>query len=457
MSNLTLEKLTNFCKDNGFIFSGSEIYGGLANTWDFGPVGVEIFENLKRAWWKTFVQQNDNTFGVDASIFMNSKVWEASGHVGSFNDPKVDCKSCKARHRADNLIEAHSKNTVDADALTYEQMDQYIKDKKVVCPKCGKADFTVTRKFSQMLNTTTGVTDENQNLIYLRPETAQGQFVNFLNVQRTMRAKVPFGIAQIGKAFRNEVTPGNFLFRTFEFTQMEHQLFCHSKDAMDFYELYKQRALNFLLSIGVKKENLRFKDHSKLSHYAKAACDIQYNFPMGWQELNGIHHRSAFDLTQHSQFSGKSLEYFDPFTNEKYIPTVIENSIGATRLFMAVVSDAYNQEKKENGEERIVLKIHPAIAPYKVAVLPLIKKNHGEKAKEVVGALNKNFMVATDEAGSIGKRYSRQDEIGTPFCLTIDEESLTKNTYTLRERDSMKQERLTLDQIILKVLKSTTL
>ncbi|MBQ8615351.1 MAG: glycine--tRNA ligase [Clostridia bacterium] len=441
------DKIVNLCKSRGFIFPGSDIYDGLANTWDYGPVGVELKNNIKRAWWKTFVQTAPNSFGVDADIFMNSKVWDASGHTASFSDPKMDCKSCKTRHRADNLIEAHSKGSVNPDLMSNEEMEQYIAEHKVACPKCGKSDWTNIRNFNLMFSTSRGVTDEGQNLIYLRPETAQGEFVNFLNVQRSMRAKVPFGIAQIGKAFRNEVTPGNFTFRTIEFEQMEHQWFCKADTSMDFYKEYKKQAWDFLLSIGFNPEHLRYHDHDKLAHYAKAACDIQYQYPIGWEELNGIHHRGDWDLSRHQEFSGKSMLYLDPYTNEKYIPNVIEYSIGADRLTLAVLCEAYDEETLEGGDTRVVMHFHPAIAPYKVAVLPL-QKNLGEKAMEVYRTLAKHFMVSYDEAGSIGKRYRRQDEIGTPMCVTIDFDTLENNTVTIRDRDTMEQIRLSVDELV---------
>ena len=441
------DKIVNLCKNRGFIFPGSDIYDGLANTWDYGPVGVELKNNIKRAWWKKFVQEAPASYGVDADIFMNSKVWDASGHTASFSDPKMDCKCCKTRHRADNLIEAYSKKTVNPDTMTNEEMEQYIYNNKVPCPKCGKCDWTNIRNFNLMFSTSRGVTEEGQNLIYLRPETAQGEFVNFLNVQRSMRAKVPFGIAQIGKAFRNEVTPGNFTFRTIEFEQMEHQWFCKGDDSMDFYAEYKKKALDFLLSIGFKAENLRYHDHDKLAHYAKAACDIQYNYPIGWEELNGIHHRGDWDLSRHQEFSGKSMLYLDPYTNEKYIPNVVEYSIGADRLTLAVLCEAYDEETLEGGDTRVVMHFHPAIAPYKVAVLPL-QKNLSEKAMEVYRNLAKHFMVTYDEAGSIGKRYRRQDEICTPMCVTIDFDTLENNTVTIRDRDSMEQIRLSVDELV---------
>ena len=441
------DKIVNLCKNRGFIFPGSDIYDGLANTWDYGPVGVELKNNIKRAWWKKFVQEAHNSFGVDADIFMNSRVWDASGHTASFSDPKMDCKSCKTRHRADNLIEEHSKGKVNPDLMSNEEMENYIKEHHVCCPKCGKCDWTPIRNFNLMFSTSRGVTDESQNLIYLRPETAQGEFVNFLNVQRSMRAKVPFGIAQIGKAFRNEVTPGNFTFRTIEFEQMEHQWFCRADESMKYYEEYKKKAMDFLLSLGFKADNLRFHDHDKLAHYAKAASDIQYLYPIGWEELNGIHHRGDWDLSRHQEYSGKSMLYLDPYTNEKYIPNVIEYSIGADRLTLAVMCEAYDEEKLENGETRVVMHFHPAIAPYKVAILPL-QKNLSEKAMDVYTKLSKYFMVTYDEAGSIGKRYRRQDEIGTPMCVTIDFDTLDNDTVTIRDRDTMEQIRLKIDDLI---------
>lgn len=441
------DKIVNLCKSRGIIFPGSDIYDGLANTWDYGPVGVELKNNIKRAWWKTFVQKSENSFGIDADIFMNSKVWDASGHTASFSDPKMDCKSCKTRHRADNLIEAHSKGSVNPDTMTNEEMETYIKEHHVCCPKCGKCDWTPIRNFNLMFSTSRGVTDEGQNLIYLRPETAQGEFVNFLNVQRSMRAKVPFGIAQIGKAFRNEVTPGNFTFRTIEFEQMEHQWFCKAEDSMKYYHEYKQKAYDFLLSLGFNPEHLRFHDHDKLAHYAKAACDIQYLYPIGWEELNGIHHRGDWDLSRHQEFSGKSMLYLDPYTNDKYIPNVVEYSIGADRLTLAVMCEAYDEEKLSDGETRVVMHFHPSIAPYKVAVLPL-QKNLGDKAREVYKTLSNYFMVSYDEAGSIGKRYRRQDEIGTPMCVTIDFDTLNDNTVTIRDRDTMEQIRLNINELV---------
>ncbi len=445
-NQVTMDKLVALCKARGIIFPGSEIYGGVGNTWDYGPVGVEIKNNIKRAWWKRFVYESDNSFGVDAAILMNSRVWEASGHTTSFSDPKMDCKSCKTRHRADNLIEAHSKGSVNPDTMSNEEMEKYIADHHVCCPVCGNFNWTNIRTFNLMFETSRGVTDESQNRIYLRPETAQGEFVNFLNVQRTTRAKVPFGIAQIGKAFRNEITPGNFIFRTIEFEQMEHQWFCKQGTDEEYYRMFKEKALKFLLDLGFSPDHLRFHDHDKLAHYAKEACDIQYLYPMGWQELNGIHNRTDYDLSRHQEYSGKSLTYVDPVSGERYIPYVIEYSIGADRLMLAVLSEAYEEETLEGGDVRSVLHFHPAIAAYKAAVLPL-QKNLAPKAKEVLALLKKRFAVIYDEAGSIGKRYRRQDEIGTPYCITVDFDTLENGTVTVRDRDSMEQIRLPIDDL----------
>ncbi len=446
-SKVTMEKLVNLCKSRGIIFPGSDIYGGMGNTWDYGPIGVEIKNNIKRLWWKRFVQESDNSYGVDAAILMNPRVWDASGHTASFSDPKMDCKSCKTRHRADTLIENHSKGAVNPDAMSYEEMENYIRDNHVVCPRCGKCDFTPIRQFNLMFETSRGVTEEGQNKIYLRPETAQGEFVNFLNVQRTTRAKVPFGIAQIGKAFRNEVTPGNFIFRTIEFEQMEHQFFCKEGTDKDWYEKYKEQAWDFLVALNISPEHLRFKDHDKLAHYAKAACDIQYLFPIGWSELNGIHNRTDYDLSRHQEYSGKNMLYVDPNSGEKYIPYVIEYSIGADRLMLAVLSEAYDEEVLDGGDTRVVMHFHPAVAAYKAAILPL-QKNLGEKAKEVYKKLSSVFPVTYDEAGSIGKRYRRQDEIGTPLCITIDFDTLENDTVTIRDRDTMEQIRLPISELV---------
>ena len=444
--NLTMDKLVNLCKSRGFVFQGSEIYGGFANTWDFGPVGVELKNNIKKAWWKKFVQEDPSAYGVDAAILMNPRVWEASGHVASFSDPQLDCKSCKYRFRADNLIEEKFKD-VDVERMSTKEMEDFINEHKVKCPHCGNFNWTPVRQFKLMFETSRGTVEGEKDVVYLRPETCQGEYVNFLNVQRTMRAKVPFAIAQIGKSFRNEITPGNFLFRTVEFEQMELQMFCHPNESMDIYKNYKERAMKFVEDLGLTAENLRFHDHEKLAHYAKAACDIQYNFPIGWQELNGIHHRGNWDLSRHSEFSGKNMDYLDPYTNEKYTPNVIEYSSGADRLTLAIMSEAYEEEKLENGETRVVMHFKPFLAPFKVAILPL-QKNLSEKAKDVYRLLSKEFMCDYDEAGSIGKRYRRQDEIGTPFCVTIDFDTLEDNTVTIRDRDSMAQIRLPISELV---------
>lgn len=441
-----MEDIVNLCKQYGFVYQGSEIYGGFANTWDFGPLGVELINNVKHAWWKRFVNEDFRTYGVDAGILMNPRVWEASGHVESFGDPKMDCKKCKQRFRADNLIEEYSNGEVAAEAMSNEKLEKYIDDNHITCPNCGGFDWTKIRKFNPMFKTSRGTLENDADTVYLRPETCQGEYVNFLNVQRTSRAKIPFAIAQIGKSFRNEITPGNFLFRTIEFEQMELQKFCHDKDSMEFYEDYKKRAMDFILDLGLDKEKLRYHDHDKLAHYAKAACDIQYKFPIGWEELNGIHHRGTWDLSRHSEFSGKKMEYQDPETNEKYIPTVIEYSIGVGRLTLALLCEAYDEEKLEN-DTRIVMRFNPVIAPYKVAVLPLVKKYHKDKAEEVFKILSKEFTCTYDDTGSIGKRYRRQDVIGTPWCITIDDNTINDNTVTIRDRDSMQQITLPIDEV----------
>ena len=435
---VTMDKIVNLCKNRGIIFQGSEIYGGMGNTWDYGPVGVEIKNNIKRAWWKRFVQEDPATYGVDAAILMNPRVWDASGHTQNFSDPKMDCKSCKQRFRADNLIEDHSKGTVTAEVMSHEEMEKYIEENKIKCPHCGNFNWTPIRQFKLMFETSRGTLDGEKDVVYLRPETCQGEYVNFLNIQRSMRAKVPFAIAQIGKSFRNEITPGNFIFRTIEFEQMELQKFCKESEGFNFYEDYKERAKQFLLDLNFSPDHLKFHDHDKLAFYAKAACDIFYLFPVGWSELNGIHHRSTHDLSRHQEFSGKSMLYLDPVTNEKYIPNVIEYSIGADRLMLAVLTEAYTEETLSEGDTRVVLKLHPAIAPYKVAILPL-QKNINEKALELYRDLSKKFMCMYDEAGSIGKRYRRQDEIGVPFSVTIDFDTYEDNTVTIRDRDTMEQ------------------
>ena len=441
-----MEKIVNLCKQYGFVFPGSEIYDGFANTWDFGPVGVELKNNVKKAWWKRFVQEDMNTYGVDAAILMNPRVWEASGHASSFSDPKMDCKKCKQRFRADNLIEDYSNGEVAAEAMTNEEMEKYIENNHIVCPHCGGFDWSEIKQFKLMFETSRGTVEGAKDIVYLRPETCQGEYVNYANVLRTARAKVPFAIAQIGKSFRNEITPGNFLFRTIEFEQMELQKFCKEDTSMDFFNDYKKKALDFIIDLGLDKDKLRYHDHDKLAHYAKAACDIQYKFPIGWEELNGIHHRGTWDLSRHSEFSGKKLEYQDPETNEKFIPNVIEYSIGADRLTLALLCEAYEEEKLEN-DTREVMHFHPAIAPYKVAILPLVKKYHKEKAEELFKVFSKDFMTTYDETGSIGKRYRRQDVIGTPYCITIDDDTINNNTVTIRDRDTMEQITLNVNEV----------
>ena len=445
MENLTMDKIVNLCKQYGFVFQGSEIYDGFANTWDFGPVGIELKNNIKKAWWKRFVQEDKSTYGIDAAILMNPKVWEASGHVESFGDPKMDCKKCKQRFRADNLIEEFD-SSVAAEGMSNAEMEKFIDDNNIKCPNCGSKDWSEIKQFKLMFETSRGTVEGAKDTVYLRPETCQGEYVNFLNVQRTMRAKVPFAIAQIGKSFRNEITPGNFLFRTIEFEQMELQKFCKEDDSFNIYEDYKKRALDFVKDLGLDEDKLRYHDHDKLAHYAKAACDIQYKFPIGWEELNGIHHRGTWDLSRHSEFSGKNLEYLDPETNEKFIPNIIEYSIGADRLTLAILCNSYEEEQLEN-DTREVMHFHPAIAPYKVAVLPLVKKYHTDKALEVFNELSKYFMCTYDETGSIGKRYRREDVIGTPYSITIDDETLNNNTVTIRDRDTMNQITLPLSEV----------
>lgn len=439
---MDMEKMVNLCKQYGFIFQGSEIYGGLANTWDYGPLGSRLKNNVKDAWRKRFIQERDNAYELDADILMHPMVWKASGHVDSFADPLIDCRECKTRHRADNLINDFSNSSI-GDAMTNEEMIRYINENKVPCPKCGKTNFTDIRQFKLMFETYRGVTQDSKSVVYLRPENAQGEYVNFLNVQRSMRAKLPFSIGQIGKAFRNEITPGNFTFRTIEFEQMEYQTFCKKGDDMNLYEYFKQYGKKFYMDLGIKEDHLRFHDHEKLAHYAKAACDIEYKFPFGWGEVNGTHNRTDFDLTRHQEYSGVKQEYLDPDTNTKYIPYIIESTYGLDRTVLALLFEAY-----EVVDDREVLKLHPYLAPYKVAVLPLIKKNHSEKAKEIYQLLSKNFMTNYDEAGNIGKRYRRNDVIGTPFCVTIDDETLNNNTVTIRERDTMEQTTIDVSELV---------
>ena len=442
-----MDKIVAHCKNVGYIFPGSDIYGGLANTWDYGPLGVELKNNIKQVWWKKFVQERENSYGVDCAILMNPRVWEASGHVASFSDPLMDCKECKARFRADNLISNYSHGEVNPDLMTKEEMSEYVQEHHVPCPVCGKSNFTPIRQFNLLFKTQRGVTSENALDIYLRPETAQGEYVNFLNVQRSMRAKVPFGIGQIGKAFRNEITPGNYTFRQIEFEQMEYQFFCHADEDEKYYEEFKKASKEFFVSLGIPEEKLKFHDHDKLAFYAKAACDVYYQFPFGWDEVNGIHNRTNYDLTKHQEYSGKNMEYLDPITNEKFIPNVIENSYGLDRAILAVICNAYDVETLPDGEVREIMRLSPRIAPFKVAVLPLIKRDLSDKAHELFKELAKDFRVTYDETGTIGKRYRRQDQIGTPLCVTVDFDTLQDNTVTVRDRDTMEQIRMPISEL----------
>ena len=450
-SQKTMEKITALCKNRGFIYAGSEIYGGLSNTWDYGPLGVEFKNNVKRAWWKKFVQESPYNVGLDCAILMNPQVWVASGHVGSFSDPLMDCKSCKSRHRADKLIEDATGEI--ADGWTDEQMMDYIKEHHIKCPNCGSEDFTNIRKFNLMFKTFQGTTEESKDEIYLRPETAQGIFVNFMNVQRTTRKKLPFGVCQVGKSFRNEITPGNFTFRTREFEQMELEFFCKPDTDLEWFQYWRSFCENWLLSLGMNKEHMRLRDHSpeELSFYSKATTDIEFLFPFGWGELWGIADRTNYDLGRHSEVSGKALEYFDQETNEHYIPYVVEPSLGADRVTLAFLCDAYDEEvvgtdAKGKEDIRVVMHLHPALAPFKACVLPLSKKLN-EGAEKVYDLLRKNFMVDYDDAGSIGKRYRRQDEIGTPLCVTYDFDSETDGCVTVRDRDTMQQERIKIEDL----------
>lgn len=447
-SEKTMESIVSLCKGRGFVFPGSEIYGGLSNTWDYGPLGVEFKNNVKRAWWKKFVQESPYNVGLDSAIFMNPQTWVASGHVGGFSDPLMDCKSCKTRHRADQLIEATGVNPA---GWSNAQMSEYIKEHNITCPDCGACDFTDIRQFNLMFKTFQGVTEDAKNEIYLRPETAQGIFVNFANIQRSTRKKVPFGVCQVGKSFRNEITPGNFIFRTREFEQMEMEFFCKPGTDLEWFSYWKDYCKNFLLGLGLKEENIRMRDHEQeeLSHYSNATTDIEFLFPFGWGELWGIADRTDFDLNRHQETSGKSLEYFDPITNEKYVPYVVEPSLGADRVALAFLCDAYDEEivDAEKNDKRVVMRLHPALAPFKAAVLPLSKKL-SEKAMEVFSTLAKKYNVDFDDAGSIGKRYRRQDEIGTPYCITYDFDSEEDGCVTVRDRDTMEQVRLPISELI---------
>lgn len=453
----TMEKIVSLCKGRGFVYAGSEIYGGLSNTWDYGPLGVELKNNVKKAWWKKFVTQSDLNVGLDCAILMNPQVWVASGHVGGFSDPLMDCKDCKTRHRADKLIEEQT--GISPEGWEFDKMEEFMREKGVTCPNCGSTNFTSIRKFNLMFKTFQGITEDSKNEIYLRPETAQGIFVNFANVQRTTRKKLPFGICQIGKSFRNEITPGNFTFRTREFEQMECEFFCKPDTDLDWFYYWKDFCYKWLLSLGLKEENLRLRDHSpeELSFYSKATTDIEYKFPFcgegEYGELWGIADRTDYDLSKHAEHSGKSLDYFDPETNERYIPYVVEPSLGADRVVLAFLSEAYDEEELDGGDTRIVMHFHPALAPFKACVLPLSKKL-SEQAKELHKSLSENFNVDYDDAGSIGKRYRRQDEIGTPWCITYDFDSLEDGCVTVRNRDTMEQERIKIEDLEGFILKS---
>lgn len=442
MEEITMKDLANFAKTYGFIYQGSEIYGGLANTWDYGILGARLKNNLKDMWRKFFIQLRDNAYEIDASILMHPKVWEASGHIKNFSDPLLDCKECKMRVRADKLIEEFD-STVIADKMTDKEMEEFIKEKKIPCPNCKASNFTSIREFNLMFETTRGVTKDSKSTIYLRPENAQGEYVNFLNVLRTARTKLPFSIGQIGKAFRNEITPGNFTFRTIEFEQMEYQTFCKKDTDEKQYDFFKDYGMKFMEYIGLNKEKLRYKDHEKLAHYAKNACDIEYLFPFGWGEINGTHNRTDFDLKNHQELSKVSMEYLDEETGEKYIPYIIESTYGVDRIILALLFDAYNEE-----EARIVLKLNEKLAPIKASVLPLIKKYHAEKAEEIYNKFKEHFMTSIEDSGSIGKRYKRNDAIGIPYSITIDDETLKNNKVTIRFRDTAEQQIMDIDEAI---------
>lgn len=451
MAVQSMETIVNLAKHRGFVFPGSEIYGGLANTWDYGPLGVELKNNVKKAWWKKFVQESPYNVGLDAAILMNPSTWVASGHVGNFNDPMIDCKACKARHRADKLIEeaAFAKGEeIIVDGMSFDKMKEVMVQYDVHCPDCGAQDFTDIRQFNLMFKTHQGVTESSQNEIYLRPETAQGIFVNFKNVQRSMRKRIPFGIAQIGKSFRNEITPGNFTFRTREFEQMELEFFCKPGEDLEWQKYWKEYCRNWLLNLGMSEEHIRLREHEKeeLSHYSKATTDIEYKFPFGWGELWGIADRTDYDLKQHMEHSGEDFTYIDTVNNERYIPYCIEPSVGADRVTLAFLCDAYDEEELEGGDKRTVLRFHPALAPFKAAVLPLSKKL-SEEATALWDDLRKSFPVDFDESQSIGKRYRRQDEIGTPFCITYDFDSKEDGQVTVRHRDSMEQVRMPISEV----------
>jgi len=448
MAQVSLEKIVSHLKSSGYVFQGSEIYGGLSNSWDFGSLGVELKNNIKNAWWRKFIQEDPNNVGIQSAILMNPEVWVATGHVGGFSDPLMDCRNCKTRHRADHLIEEYSKGVVNPEGWDNETMLKYIVDEKVACPNCGSHDFTDIRRFNLMFKTFQGVLEDDKNAIYLRPETAQGMFINFKNIQRSMRKKLPFGIGQVGKSFRNEITPGNFIFRTREFEQMEMEFFCKPGTDLEWYEYWKNFCMCWLNSLNLSSDNLRFREHTpeELSFYSKGTCDIEYLFPFGWGELWGIADRTDYDLRQHQEHSKQNLEYMDQEENTKYLPYCVEPAVGVERLFLAFICDCYEEEILEDGELRVLMKLHPALAPFKACVLPLTKKQ-SESAKAIHADLAKEFMVEYDEAGSIGKRYRRQDAIGTPFCITVDFETTDDGCVTVRDRDSMEQKRVKISDL----------
>lgn len=446
---MTLEKLVNYAKLTGYIYQGSEIYGGLANTWDYGPLGSLLKNNIRDAWIKRFVTESPYNVLLDSSILLNKRIWEASGHLGGFVDPLTECRGCQNRFRADKLINDFDPS-VNADSLSYEELYDYLLNNKIKCPNCGKLEWTEIRRFNLMFKTHQGPIEDTSNEIFLRPETAQGIFVNFKNILRTTRRKIPFGVCQIGKAFRNEITPGNFIFRTRELEQMEQEFFCEPGTEMEWFDYWLNEMKNFLYDLGIKKEHIDLHEHGKeeLSHYSNKTIDILYKYPWGFDELWGIASRTNFDLSSHQEHSGEAMEYLDPETNDKYIPYVVEPSLGLNRLLLAILFESYAEEILEEGTERIVLKIHPYLAPHKVAILPLIRKKHNDKAEEIFKQLSKHFSVTTDVTQTIGRRYRRQDQVGTPYCLTIDDQTLEDNTVTLRDRDTMEQIRISLDEVV---------
>ena len=450
MQKITLEQLVAFLKEQGFVFQGSEIYGGLANSWDYGPLGVELINNIKQVWWKKFVKNNRYNVGLDSAILMNKEVWVASGHIGSFSDPLIDCKKCHSRYRADKLIEDYTKGEKTGDGMSNEELLDFIYSLKITCPSCGGLEYTDIRKFNLMFKTHQGVVEDNKSEVYLRPETAQGIFVNFKNVLRASRKKLPFGIGQIGKSFRNEITPGNFIFRTREFEQMELEFFCKPGTELEWFTYWRKYCMDFLLQLGVDESKLRYRDHDKeeLSFYSNATTDIEFLFPWGFGELWGIASRTNYDLNAHQTHSKENLEYLDPETNERYLPYVVEPSVGVGRMLLVVLFSAYDEEVNEKQEKRIVLRLAPVLAPYKVAVLPLIKKTHAQKANEIFELFNDHFSTVYDETANIGKRYRRQDAIGTPYCVTVDDETLANGVVTVRDRDSMEQISLKIEEVI---------